>query len=208
MPDGTSKTRLVIIDDHPIVREGLKAFLELQSFEVVGEAGDAVSGLERVSETQPELVLLDVQLPGENGLRLLPKLLSLESPPKVLMLTSFLEEDYLREALRLGASGFLVKHSGPDRLADALRAALRGELPLDPEATRMLARPFDDPLKELTLREREVLEHLAQGMSNKRIATSLDIAEKTVKVHVSSILAKLGVRDRVQAALYARERKQ
>ena len=207
MLEGTSKTRLVIIDDHPIVREGLKAFLELQDFEVVGEAGDAVSGLERVSETQPELVLLDVQLPGENGLRLLPKLLNLESPPKVLMLTSFLEEDYLREALRLGASGFLVKHSGPDRLADALRAALRGELPLDPEATRMLAQPFDDPLEELTRREREVLEHLAEGVSNKRIATALDIAEKTVKVHVSSILAKLGVKDRVQAALYARGRR-
>ena len=207
MLEGASKTRLVIIDDHPIVREGLKAFLELQSFEVVGEAGDAVSGLERVIETQPELVLLDVQLPGENGLRLLPKLLSLASSPRVLILTSFLEEDYLREALRLGASGFLVKHSGPDRLADALRAALRGELPLDPEAVRMLAQPFDDPLKELTLREREVLEHLAEGMSNKRIASTLGIAEKTVKVHVSSILAKLGVKDRVQAALYARERR-
>ena len=207
MLNNMPKTRLVIIDDHPIVREGLKAFLELQNFEVVGEAGDAVSGLELVSEAQPELVLLDVQLPGENGLRLLPRLLSLEPPPKVLMLTSFLEEDYVREALRLGASGFLVKHSGPDRLADALRAALRGEIPLDPEATRMLARPFDDPLEELTLREREVLEHLAEGMSNKRIATSLDIAEKTVKVHVSSVLAKLGVKDRVQAALYARGRR-
>ena len=201
-----AKTRLVIVDDHPIVREGLKAFLELQ-FEVVGEAGETSSALDLVRETQPELVLLDVQLPGENGLRLLPRLLSLEPPPKVLMLTSFLEEDYVREALRLGASGFLVKHSGPDRLADALRAALRGEIPLDPEATRMLARPFDDPLEELTLREREVLEHLAEGMSNKRIATSLDIAEKTVKVHVSSVLAKLGVKDRVQAALYARGRR-
>ena len=207
MPNDAPKTRLVIIDDHPVVREGLKAFLELQDFEVVGEAGDAGSGLELVNKTQPKLVLLDVQLPGENGLRLLPRLLSLESPPKVLMLTSFLEEDYLREALRLGASGFLVKHSGPDRLADALRAALRGELPLDPEATRMLAQPFDDPLEELTRREREVLEHLAEGVSNKRIATALDIAEKTVKVHVSSILAKLGVKDRVQAALYARGRR-
>ncbi len=203
----TPNARLVIVDDHPIVREGLKAFLELQNFEVVGEAGDAVSGLELVNRTQPELVLLDVQLPGENGLRLLPKLLSLASPPKVLMLTSFLEEDYLREALRLGASGFLVKHSGPDRLADALRAALRGELPLDPEATRMLAQPFDDPLGSLTSREREVLNHLAEGMSNKRIASALGIAEKTVKVHVSSIFAKLGVKDRVQAALYAKERR-
>ncbi len=202
----TSKTRLVIVDDHPVVREGLKAFLELQ-FEVAGEAGDAVSGLELVRKTQPELVLLDVQLPGENGLRLLPKLLNLDPPPKVLVLTSFLEEDYLREALRLGASGFLVKHSAPDRLADALRAALRGELPLDPEAVRMLAQPFDDPLGSLTFREREVLGHLAEGVSNKRIASVLGIAEKTVKVHVSSILAKLNVKDRVQAALYARERR-
>lgn len=201
------KTRLVIVDDHPIVREGLKAFLELQDFEVVGEAGDTSSALSLVRETEPELVLLDVQLPGENGLRLIPRLLALKSPPKILMLTSFLEEDYLREALRLGASGFLVKHSGPDKLADALRAALRGELPLDPEAVRILAQPFDDPLESLTLREREVLGHLAEGMSNKRIAAALGIAEKTVKVHVSSVLAKLDVKDRVQAALYAKERR-
>ena len=204
-----TKTRLVIVDDHPIVREGLKAFLELQDFAVVGEAGDATSALELVRETQPDLVLLDVQLSGENGLHLIPKVLGLglESPPKVLVLTSFLEEDYLREALRLGASGFLVKHSGPARLADALRAALRGELPLDPDAVRLLAQPHDDPLARLTLREREVLGHLAQGVSNKRIATSLGIAEKTVKVHVSNVLAKLDVKDRVQAALYARERR-
>ena len=209
MPDtpDAPKTRLVIVDDHPIVREGLKAFLELQDFEVVGEADDTSSAFNLVRETEPELVLLDVQLPGENGLRLIPRLLALESPPKILMLTSFLEEDYLREALRLGASGFLVKHSGPDKLADALRAALRGELPLDPEAVRILAQPFDDPLESLTLREREVLGHLAEGMSNKRIAAALGIAEKTVKVHVSSVLAKLGVKDRVQAALYAKERR-
>lgn len=203
----TAKTRLVIVDDHPIVREGLKAFLELQGFDIVGETGDTSSALTLVSEMQPELVLLDLQLGSENGLRLIPRLLGLEPPPKVLVLTSFLEEDYLREALRLGASGFLVKHSGPDRLADGLRAALRGELPLDPDAVKLLAQPFDDPLERLTLREREVLERLAEGMSNKRIAAALGIAEKTVKVHVSSVLAKLNVKDRVQAALYARERR-
>ena len=202
-----TKTRLVIIDDHPIVREGLKAFLELQDFEVVGGAGDTSSALDLVSQTQPELVLLDVQLRDENGLRLIPQLLNLEIPPKILVLTSFLEEDYLREALRLGASGFLVKHSGPQRLADGLRAALRGELALDPAAVKLLAQPFDDPLLSLTSREREVLSHLAEGMSNKRIATTLGIAEKTVKVHVSNILAKLNVKDRVQAALYAKERR-
>ena len=198
---------LVIIDDHPVVREGLKAFLELQDFEVVGEAGDADTALNVVSETQPELILLDVQLPGQNGLRLIPELLSIVPTTKILILTSFLEEDYLREALASGASGFLVKHSGPKRLADSLRAALRGELSLDPDALKMLAQPYDDPLGRLTPREREVLSALAQGMSNKRVAATLGVAEKTVKVHVSSVLAKLEVEDRVQAALYAKERK-
>ena len=202
-----AKMRLVIVDDHPIVREGLKAYLELQNFEIVGEAGDAASALELVKGTHPDLVLLDLQLPGENGLRLLPEVLGLELPPRVLVLTSFLEEDYLREALRLGASGFLPKHSGPERLADGLRAVMRGEVPLDPDAVRLLAEPRNDPLESLTPREREVLASLAQGMSNKRIATSLGVAEKTVKVHVSNVLAKLNVKDRVQAALYAKERR-
>ncbi len=128
-----TKTRLVIIDDHPIVREGLKAFLELQDFEVVGEADDSSSAFNLVSETQPELVLLDLQLPDENGLRLIPGLLRLEPPPKILVLTSFLEEDYLREALRLGVrrafwSNILDPIDSPT--ASALRCAANCRLTL------------------------------------------------------------------------------
>lgn len=199
--------RLVVIDDHPIVRDGLKTYLSLQrDLEVVGEAGSTAEGLERVRETAPDLVLLDLQLPGEGGLELLPKLAALERPPKVLILTSFLDEDLLREALRLGASGYLLKHAGPSALLDGIRASLRGELPLDPGAVKLLAHPQADPLAGLTPREREVLGLIGRGMSNKAIGQRLGIAEKTVKNHVSNLLAKLELNDRLQAALYARER--
>lgn len=199
--------RLVVIDDHPIVRDGLKTYLSLQrDLEVIGEAGSAAEGLERARETAPDLVLLDLQLPGEGGLALLPKLSALERPPKVLVLTSLLDEEMLREALRLGASGYLVKHAGPAALLDGIRASLRGELALDPGAVKLLARPQADPLAGLTPREREVLGLIGQGMSNKAIGQRLGIAEKTVKNHVSNLLAKLGLGGRLQAALYARER--
>jgi len=191
------------VDDHPVVRGGLRAYLELyEGLTVVGEAGDAKEALEAARRERPDLVLLDLQLPGESGLKLLPALRGLEPPTKVLILTSFLDEDYLREALRLGASGYLLKHAGQGALLDGIRAALRGELPLDPEATKLLARAQDDPLEDLTPREREVLALLGEGLSNKAIAARLGVAEKTVKTHVSSVLAKLNVSDRVQAALY------
>lgn len=200
--------RLVIIDDHPIVRDGLKTYLELQEgLEVVGEAGSATEGLTCIRHQQPDLVLLDLQLPDENGLRVLAELQGLEPTPKVLVLTSFLEEDYLREAMRLGAAGFLVKHAGPAALVDGIQAALRGELPMDPGAVKLLAQQREDPLEALSPREREVLALLAKGLSNKKIAEALGVTEKTIKTHVSSVLAKLGVKDRLQAALYAQERR-
>lgn len=200
--------RLVIIDDHPIVRDGLKTYLELQEgLEVVGEAGSATEGLTCIRHQQPDLVLLDLQMPDENGLRVLAELQGLEPTPKVLVLTSFLEEDYLREAMRLGAAGFLVKHAGPAALVDGIQAALRGELPMDPGAVKLLAQQREDPLEALSPREREVLALLAKGLSNKKIAEALGVTEKTIKTHVSSVLAKLGVKDRLQAALYAQERR-
>jgi DNA-binding NarL/FixJ family response regulator len=124
----------------------------------------------------------------------------------VLVLTSFLEEDYVREALHAGASGYLVKHAGPGALLDGIRAALRGERPIDPGALELLANPSENPLEALTGRELEVLSLIAKGMSNKAIAAELGIVEKTVKTHVSNLLAKLDLKDRVQAALYAKER--
>ncbi len=199
---------IVIIDDHPIVREGLKTFLSLSDqLEVVGEAGTADEGLEVVKATQPELVLLDLQLPDYSGLKLIPKLRSLSSTVKIVVLTSFLDEESLREAMQLGATGFLVKHSGPTALRDGILAALRGEISLDPEAIKILVTPQNNPLKDLTPREKEVLAQVAQGLSNKAIANKLGISEKTVKTHMTSILSKLNLKDRLQVALYARENK-
>ena len=203
----TEPARILLVDDHPIVREGLRAYLSLQpGLTVVGEAESVPQALEKLGETQPDLVLLDVQLEGESGLSLLETLQKQEGAPKVLLLTSFLDEDYLREALRLGAAGYLLKRAGQGALVDGVRAALRGERVLDPAAAALLPTLQDDPLKHLTPRERTVLALLAEGLSNKAVAKRLDVGEKTVKTHVSSVLAKLGVKDRTQAALYARSR--
>ena len=199
---------IVIIDDHPIVREGLKTFLSLSNqLEIVGEASTADEGLEVVKATQPELVLLDLQLPDYSGLKLIPKINSLSSKIKIVVLTSFLDEESLREAMQLGAAGFLVKHSGPTALRDGVLAALRGEITLDLEALKLLVTPQNNPLKDLTPREKEVLAQVSQGLSNKAIANELGISEKTVKTHMTSILSKLNLKDRLQVALYARENK-
>ncbi|PZA08120.1 MULTISPECIES: response regulator transcription factor [unclassified Meiothermus] len=198
--------RLLIVDDHPIVREGLKAFLGLYpDLEVVGETDSGEEALNKSRALSADLVLLDLQLSDGHGLGFLPRFLSLPNPPKVLILTSFLEEDSLRQALSLGASGYLVKHAGPVALLEGIRAAGRGEVPLDPAAVRLLTRPAPNPLASLTPKEREVLSHLAQGMSNKAIAQALGVSEKTVKTHVSSLLAKLNLKGRTQAALFAKE---
>ena len=200
-------TRVLIVDDHPVVREGLAGFLALQDdLEIVAQAGSVADALEAAGSHRPDVVLLDLQLPDGNGLAAIPRLRELDPAPTVVVLTSFLEEDYVRQAVRIGAGGYLVKHAGPDAILDGIRAAARGELPLDPGATRALATAGPDPLDDLTPREREVLVELASGKSNRAIATTLVITEKTVKTHVSAILSKLGVDDRTQAALYAKDR--
>lgn len=197
--------RLLIVDDHPVVREGLKTFLSLYpEFDAVAEAGSVAEALAAVQRQLPDLVLLDVKLPDGNGLSLLPRFAALTPPPKTVILSSFLDEDAVREALRFGA-GYLLKHAGPSSLLDGIKAALRGELPLDPGAAKLLANTKENPLVALTPREREVLGLIAQGLSNKAIAARLGVTEKTVKTHVSHVLAKLGLRDRVRAALFAKE---
>lgn len=199
--------RILIVDDHPVVREGLRAFLDLHDdLEVVGGAATASEALAQAAGTDPDVVLLDLALPDRHGLTIVPELTAGDHPPKVLILTSFLEDDTVRRAVRSGASGFLLKHAAPDAIADGIRAAMRGDLPLDPAAVRALATTRHEPLDDLTPREREVLELIARGRSNRAIAEQLVIAEKTVKTHVSSILAKLGVEDRTQAAIYAKDR--
>lgn len=194
--------RVMIVDDHPIVRDGLKAYLELHpDLEVVAEAAEAEAAVDAARDAAPDLVLLDLKLAGGSGLALLPALRVLEPPPKVVILSSFLDDAAVREAMRLGAAGYLLKHVGPGTLVDRMRAALRGEVVLDPAAVEVLARPSASPLDALTPRERAVLDRIAEGMSNKQVARALGITEKTVKTHVSHVLEKLGVRDRTQAAL-------
>lgn len=198
--------RLLIVDDHPIVREGLKSFLGLYSdLEVVGEADSTGVALEKTQLLNPDLLLLDLHLADGHALAWIPRFLALPSPPKVLILTSFLEEDTLRQAMHLGAAGYLLKHAGPAALLDGIRAAARGEVPLDPAAVRMLARPTPDRLAGLTPKEREVLALVAKGLSNKAISQKLGVSEKTTKTHVSNLLAKLEARSRTQLALIAKE---
>lgn len=194
--------RVMIVDDHPIVRDGLKTYLSLQGdLEVVGEAADAAEALAVARSTHPDLVLLDLRLASGSALALLPELKALDPAPRVVILSSYLEAGVVDEALRLGANGYLLKHVGPGTLVDGLRAALRGEVVLDPAAVELVGRATASPLATLSDREREVLACIVDGMTNKQAAQALGISEKTVKTHVSHLLAKLGVRDRTQAAV-------
>jgi DNA-binding NarL/FixJ family response regulator len=197
--------RVLIVDDHPVVRRGLRVLLEVQDgIEVTGEAGDGPAALARAAEQQPDVILLDLKLPGLDGLAVLEQLK--HTTPKVLVLTSVTDPVAAGRAMREGAAGVLYKDVDPDALVRAIRAVHDGHLLLSPEAAGTLLQPSAGPgrgLDALTAREREVLAELAQGRSNREIARALHVAEKTVKAHVSSVLAKLGVQDRTQAALFA-----
>jgi NarL family two-component system response regulator LiaR len=201
--------RVVIADDHPIVRQGLRSYLSSrQGIEVVGEAADGEQAVARAARLRPDVVLVDLVMPVLDGIGAIERILARDPDARVLVLTSFASEDQLLPALRAGAVGYLLKDVEPAELERAVRAAAAGEAVLDPAVTarvlREVRRPPGDPvLDALTPREREVLERLARGLSNREIARELVVAEKTVKTHVSSILAKLHVADRTQAALYA-----
>jgi DNA-binding NarL/FixJ family response regulator len=197
--------RVLIVDDHPVVRQGLRVLLEVQDgIEVTGEAGDGPTALARAAEHQPDVILLDLKLPGLDGLAVLEQLKN--TTAKVLVLTSVTDPVAAGRAMREGAAGVLYKDVDPDALVRAIRAVHDGHLLLAAEAAGTLLQPVTGPgrgLDALTAREREVLAELAQGRSNREIARALHVAEKTVKAHVSSVLAKLGVQDRTQAALFA-----
>jgi DNA-binding NarL/FixJ family response regulator len=201
--------RLLVVDDHPVVREGLRSFLgSREGLEVVGEAEDVDGAIDAAATLHPDVVLLDLVLPGGGGVAALPRLLALDPAPRILILTSFGGDEQALAAVRAGANGWLGKDVPPSELESAIRTVHRGGSVLDPAvASRLLAEvasPSADPgLDQLTAREREVLSLLGLGLSNRELAQRLFVAEKTVKTHVSAILAKLQLTDRTQAALYA-----
>ena len=202
-------TRVMIVDDHAIVREGLRTFLDmLPDLELVGEAGNGEEALAVAAKVHPDVVLMDLVMPVMDGIEAIRRLHA-ESPQiKVIALTSFSDDDKLYPAIKAGAAAYLLKDVGPQQLAEAIRAAARGEMHLHPEVTRRLMSGIAggeaaDPVEALTAREEEVLRCLGRGLSNKEIGAELFISEKTAKTHVSNILAKLGLMDRTQAALYA-----
>jgi DNA-binding NarL/FixJ family response regulator len=213
--------RVVIVDDQAMVRAGFAALLGAQSdIDVVGDAADGRQALEVSGRTHPDVVLMDVRMPEMDGLEAARRLLDPAAGgghrPKVLMLTTFDVDDYVYEALRAGASGFLLKDAPPADLISAVRVVAAGEALLAPSVTRRLIEDFArtrpaprrDPrlrLSGLTPRETEVLELIARGLSNQQIAERLIVAEQTVKTHIGRILAKLGLRDRAQAVVLAYE---
>ena len=198
---------MLVVDDHEVVREGLRAFLELQDgIEVAGEAADGEEAIAVAERLDPDVVLMDLVMPKLDGLGAMRELRKRVPRARVIVLTSFLDDDKLLPALRAGAAGYLLKNAPPPELARAVRAAHAGEALLDPVVAARLVETLagdGDPLDRLTPREREVLELIGRGFPNKRIARRLEVSEKTVKTHVGHVLAKLGVTDRTQAAVVA-----
>ena len=191
---------VLIVDDHPVVRRGLRALLEVQDdIAVVGEADDGPAAVTLATELRPDIVLLDLKLPGMDGIAVLQSIRS--SGLRVLVLTSATQPSAASEAMRAGAAGVLYKDIDPDALVRAIRSVADGNVLLAPEAFGSLVR--GSRADTLTAREREVLSRIAEGRSNREIARLLRLSEKTVKAHVSAVLAKLGVQDRTQAAVYA-----
>jgi DNA-binding NarL/FixJ family response regulator len=208
-------TRILIADDEALVRGGLAMILAAQhDLEVVGEAGDGHEALARARELAPDLVLMDIRMPRIDGLEATRRLVAeAAAPPKVVMLTTFDSDEYLYEAIRAGASGFLLKSAPPQQLVAGVRSAMAGDALLAPEITRRLLDRFarrppatagrPSELAELSPREIEVLRLIAEGCSNAEVAVSLVLSEATVKTHVNHILTKLRLRDRVQAVAIA-----
>ena len=212
MPDAVGKKiSVLIVDDHAIVRQGLRTFLELMDdLLVVGEAGNGKTAVEMAAQLKPDVVLMDLVMPEQDGISATRQICALGLGAKVIALTSFLEDEKVILAIQAGAFGYLLKDVSPDILIDTIRAANRGETRLGPNVARLLmkqvaASPVQPAAQagNLTDRELEVLRLIASGLSNRQISEALFISEKTVKTHVSSLLGKLDLNDRTQLAIYA-----
>ena len=208
--------RVLIADDQALLRGGFRLILESQKdIEVVGEAADGREALEQAQALEPDVVLMDIRMPELDGLEATRQLVSGDGAPRVLILTTFDLDEYVYEAMKAGASGFLLKEVRPEQLADAVRVVAAGETLVAPAITRRLIEQFvrrrppgsgtPDEISELTERELEVFKLVARGHSNGEIAATLFLSEATVKTHITHVLAKLGLRDRVQAVVLAYE---
>ena len=206
--------RVLLVDDQALIRTGFRMILDAEEdIEIVGESADGTQGVDSAKRLKPDVVLMDIRMPEMDGIEATRRITALEDGPKVLMLTTFDLDEYVYDALRAGASGFLLKDVRRDDLAHAVRVVAAGEALLAPSVTRRLVdevvgragAPRPLPADLLTAREREVLQLLGRGLSNAEIAAALVVSEHTVKTHVSNVLGKLGLRDRVHAAIAAYE---
>ena len=209
-----AKQRIILVDDHEVVRLGLKALLERnQQFDVVGEASSARDAIEQVTALQPDVVVMDIRLPGTSGIEACEEIVNRFPGTKVIMLTSYAEDEMLFSAIRAGASGYILKQIGSDDLIKALEAVSRGEALLDPAVTQRVFQEVRRAVKEeeasafahLSQQEKHVLLLVSEGKTNREIAKALFLGEGTVRNYVSSILSKLSVNNRAEAAAYAVE---
>src|SRR6188472_2927926 len=199
--------RVVVADDHAIVRSGLAQLLATaDDIELVGDAANGVEAVTAFTTHQPDVVLMDLSMPELDGVGATSQIVAADPDARVVVLTSFADDRHIADALRAGAIGYVLKHADPDELLGAVRAAARGEAPLDPKAARVLLATklgTGGPQPTLSAREEEVLRLVAGGLANKQIARRLSITERTVKAHLTNIFARIGVSDRTQAALWA-----
>ena len=206
----SQRIKVLIVDDHAVVRQGLRTFLGmLPDIQIVGEAASGAEAVEAAGKAGPDVILMDLVMPVMDGVEATRRIRAANPDAKVIVLTSFAEDDKIFPAIRAGAAGYLLKDVKPAELVDTIRAVARGESRLAPDITRKIlsgiagAGQVQPPQEQLTGREAEVLGCLARGLSNKEIAAELFIAEKTVKTHISNILSKLDLSDRTRAAVYA-----